>query len=157
METLIIFGAKYLFAAILQGAAAPLISLTASDRKEYVKAGILTLIAVIALKTAAASLYYDPRPFTQGAHALIDHAANNGFPSDHALFSFTLAFLSLSVSMRIGLTLIPTAAIVGTCRVLAGVHHPVDIVAGAVLGAAAVAAGTGVSRLVPPRKAATQE
>jgi undecaprenyl-diphosphatase len=91
----------------------------------------------------------DPRPFTQGVHPLFPHAADNGFPSEHALFSFTLAFLSFSVSRLVAYGLLPLAMIVGACRVLAGVHHTVDIIAGAVLAAAAVAPGVWLANVNP--------
>ncbi len=83
-------------------------------------------------------LYYDPRPFVaQHIHPLFAHAADNGFPSDHAALTMFLAVCVLFYSRLWGGALVVNALLVGTARVLAHVHSPLDIVAGFVFAAVA--------------------
>ncbi|HQU08167.1 MAG: hypothetical protein B7X04_00030 [Parcubacteria group bacterium 21-54-25] len=88
----------------------------------------------------AGFLYYDPRPFVV-LHVvpLISHAADNGFPSDHALLMGTLAAIVTVFNRRIGALLWALAILVGVARVLAAVHHPIDILASFVIAIAAAA------------------
>ncbi len=58
---------------------------------------------------------------------LITHAADNGFPSDHTLLTMTIASILFLYNKRLGIVLAILAVIVGYSRVLAKVHHPVDI------------------------------
>lgn len=56
------------------------------------------------------------------------------FPSGHATFYMALAFSIYFSHKKAGLVLIFLALIIGTARVMAGVHYPVDILGGYVLG-----------------------
>lgn len=80
-----------------------------------------------------------PRPFVLGlAPAYIAHSARGSLPSTHAAVMFMVAFgFMLSPSLRkLGVPLLALAAITGWARVYVGVHFPLDIAAGLVLGAA---------------------
>ncbi|QSI31099.1 phosphatase PAP2 family protein [Variovorax sp. RKNM96] len=80
-----------------------------------------------------------PRPFVLGlAPAYIAHSGRGSLPSTHAAVMFMVAFaFMLRPSLRkLGLPLLALAAITGWARVYVGVHFPLDIVAGLVLGAA---------------------
>lgn len=79
-----------------------------------------------------------PRPFVLGlAPAYIAHAGRGSLPSTHAavMFMVALAFLLRPSLRRLGLTLLAVAAATGWARVYVGVHFPLDIVAGLLLGA----------------------
>lgn len=102
----------------------------------------------LALDDVAGRLYYDPRPFvTHQLVPIIPHAADNGFPSDHALLTAFLAFTMLLYSRRLALVLFLNALLVSWARVAAHIHNPRDIVGGFVLAAIAVAIVDGVTRL----------
>ena len=58
---------------------------------------------------------------------LIAHAADNGFPSDHTLFGAAIASVIFLFDKKWGTGLFMLAFLVGVSRVLAGVHHFVDI------------------------------
>jgi undecaprenyl-diphosphatase len=134
MDFLIVFGAKYLVFFVVLGS---LIVLTLIDKREQRKFLFATVIAGVTatiLKQVASSVYDDPRPFTQGVHALIAHSIENGFPSDHTVLSFCAAALAFDFRRKIGLCLLLLSALVGISRVLAGVHHPIDVIAGAAIG-----------------------
>jgi undecaprenyl-diphosphatase len=88
----------------------------------------------------AGHLHYDTRPFvTQHLVPLIPHAADNGFPSDHALFTAFLGFTMLLYSRALGAVLLLIAVLVGAARVAAHIHNPQDIVASFVIAALSVA------------------
>lgn len=102
----------------------------------------------LALDDVAGRLYYDPRPFvTHHLVPIIPHAADNGFPSDHALLTAFLAFTMLLYSRRLALVLFLNALLVSWARVAAHIHNPRDIVGGFVLAAIAVAIVDGITRL----------
>lgn len=140
MDSLIIFGAKYLFVTL------PLIFCVAwfqASRKNKVNMALAIILAGIAagiLDKAFSKLYYDPRPFV-GHHVtpLIKHAADNGFPSEHTLLTFTIAAVLFFYRPKLSYAAGILAAIVGISRVAAHVHSPIDIIGGALMG---IIAGT---------------
>lgn len=96
-------------------------------------------LLALALATIAGHLYYDPRPFvTQHVKPLFAHAPDNGFPSDHALFTSFLGFSVLMYSRKVGAVLLVIAVAVGAARVAAHVHTPLDIAGSFVFSALAV-------------------
>ena len=66
------------------------------------------------------------------------HAADNGFPSDHALLTAFLGFTMLLYSKRVGIFLLVIALIVSWARVAAHIHNPRDIVGSFVIAAVSV-------------------
>jgi len=80
-----------------------------------------------------------PRPFVADpgrVHLFARHAADPGFPSDHATAAFAIAVAILLRSRRAGLVVLAAAAILAAARVGMGVHYPTDVLGGAALGAA---------------------
>ncbi|NIT03555.1 phosphatase PAP2 family protein, partial [Candidatus Saccharibacteria bacterium] len=57
------------------------------------------------------------------------------FPSGHTTFLAALGTASFFTDRWVGVTVIILALLTGMGRVLAGVHYPVDIVGGFLLGA----------------------
>src|SRR5947209_171979 len=92
MDSVTIFGAKYLFVAVVLIYILIWAQANKKIRIELIASAITSgIIAAIADKIGG-KLYYDPRPFvSHHLHPLIAHAADNGFPSEHTLFSMTLA------------------------------------------------------------------
>lgn len=100
---------------------------------------IVTLPAIYLTARIASLLYFNPRPFVVGNFTpLIEHANNNGFPSDHTLLSAAIAMVVYFFNKKVGVFLLILAFLVGLARVLAGVHHFVDII-GSVAIAIAIA------------------
>jgi undecaprenyl-diphosphatase len=102
---------------------------------QLVAGGVLALV----LSAVASSLFYDTRPFvTHHLTPIIAHAADNGFPSDHALFTSFLAFTMLLYSKRTAIILFVIALLVSWARVAAHIHNPIDIVGSFVIAGVAV-------------------
>lgn len=134
MDTLIIFAAKYLFLASLLFTAYFLFKSPAELRQKIVKFGLFSLPLTYLMGLAARMLYYNPRPFFEENFApLIPHLADNGFPSDHTLLLAGLATLIYFFDRKLSIPLWVITILVALARILAGVHHLLDIVASIVI------------------------
>lgn len=79
---------------------------------------------------------YSPRPFLilENVKQLIIHDPTSSFPSGHASFYFALATGIYFIDKRTGLWFLVLAGLIGFSRIYVGVHWPLDVVAGAILG-----------------------
>ena len=78
--------------------------------------------------------------------ALVTRPHSHSFPSGHATTSFACATVLALTFPRLWLPLFVLAAAIAWSRVYVGVHFPLDVLAGAVLGAAI---GLVVARALP--------
>lgn len=107
-------------------------------RRGAVAAGC-SAVAALAIANVLAHLVDRARPFVSdpsGIHVFSQHAADPGFPSDHATASFAIAVAILLRSRRWGLLALAMAGVLAAARVALGLHYPSDVLAGAALGAA---------------------
>lgn len=134
MDILIIFGAKYLWIAPVLGA---LYVFWKSDSKKRIFGlAALALPVTYVCGVIARILYFNPRPFVVNNFTpLVEHVADNGFPSDHVLLVGAIAGVIGKYDTRWGALLWLIAIAVGASRVLAGVHHTVDILASLAISA----------------------
>ena len=136
MDNLVIFLAKYLIFIVVLMVFGAWLQAKVKIRWQLGLSVFLAVIIAIILGRLAAKLYFHPRPFiTNGTVPLIAHANDNGFPSDHALVAATLATAVYFYWRKLGITLIVLALLVGLGRVWAGVHWPIDILGGLIIGA----------------------
>jgi len=121
--------------------------LFAEDRRGKLYLGcsaVAGLVIVLILAKIAGSLYYDPRPFTVAPFPkpLIEHAADNGFPSDHSSAAGLIAVVIALRHRWYGALLGIAAIVLAWSRVAAHVHHVTDVIAGLAFGAVAAVLGT---------------
>jgi membrane-associated phospholipid phosphatase len=137
MDSVIVFAANYLIYLMVAGFAA--YWLVGEDRRGKITLALSAVIGLVLVLVAikiAASTYYDPRPFTQpGVTALVHHAPDNGFPSDHSAAAGLMATLIVLRHRWWGLLFGLAAAVVAWARVASHVHHLVDVLVGLGLGA----------------------
>lgn len=127
MTGVIIFTAKYLY--LVSCALFLVYGLITKRKKEFFLLSILVFPISYILALIAGHFFYDPRPFVVfNTIPLFPHTADNGFPSDHALFTGTLAALVTTFNPILGACMWGIALLVGMARVLASVHHTIDIV-----------------------------
>lgn len=127
-KELIIFSAQYLPFIIAAIAICFLFTLASEKRKEIIKFFLFSAVIALLFEKVLNYFIYTPRPFvSEGVTPLFSHAANNGFPSEHTLFAMVIATVVFVYSKKLGLLLMLLALLVGITRVLAKVHHPVDI------------------------------
>ncbi len=74
-----------------------------------------------------------PATYNIDLHPLID-LSGNGFPSSHAAFFSALAVTLFFINKKAGIWAGVGALVIGIARVLAGVHSPLDILGGFLLG-----------------------
>jgi undecaprenyl-diphosphatase len=131
--------AEVLFIALL----AALFTLTRgferrSARRGAVAAGLSAGVA-LAIAQVISRLVDRPRPFVadpSSVHLFTRHAADAGFPSDHATAAFAIAVAIFLRNRRWGLVTLGMAVVLSVGRVAMGVHYPTDVIAGAALGSA---------------------
>jgi undecaprenyl-diphosphatase len=108
---------------------------------------IVTAVIAFILAKIGGAVYNDPRPFTQDhVKPLISHAADNGFPSDHALLAAVIVAAILLVSPLWVAPFVLLAVLVDWARVGAGIHHFADVVGSSLF----VAVGLVVALVVAP-------
>lgn len=78
--------------------------------------------------------YHRPRPFAVFGFAPLIPESGYSFPSNHAVFFFSLALVTFFFSKKLGGWFLAGAVLMGIARVYVGVHYPFDIVGGAVIG-----------------------
>ena len=149
VASLLAEGSTWLCAALI---------LAATWMQPAVRARIALVLVVAALASLVsrelAVAIGAPRPFMLGlSPEHISHGARPGLPSTHASVMFTVAFMLVADRRlrAIGLVVLAMAVATAWARVYVGVHFPLDVVAGALLGAcmagAAQAALHGADRL----------
>lgn len=80
-------------------------------------------------------LYFRPRPFaSQTVHLLFYHPTDSSFPSNAAALGFAIAAGVWFHNRRWGWGLLLLAGLFGLSRIFGGVHYPLDVAAGALLG-----------------------
>lgn len=80
--------------------------------------------------------YFTPRPFIalDNVNLLFTRGANDSFPSGTTTFAFALATAVYFYNKKIGVFLFATATLIGLSRIIVGIHWPIDILAGGILG-----------------------
>jgi membrane-associated phospholipid phosphatase len=142
MHELVILLAKYVVVVPVIALAVVFWRLDKRLRLEMAVFLALSVILATVLAKLAATLHQDPRPFVHdGVTPYFAHGPDNGFPSDHTTYSAVIAFVVLRYSRKLGAALAVLALLIGSARVIAGVHHGQDIIA----GLAIAAIGTGLA------------
>jgi undecaprenyl-diphosphatase len=100
-------------------------------------AAVLSAGVALVIAKVISELVDRARPFVvdpHGVHLFSGHAADPGFPSDHATGAFAVAMAIYLRNRLWGTVALVAAAVLSVGRVAIGVHFPSDVLAGAVLG-----------------------
>lgn len=145
-NALAIFGAKYLFLAVVAIGSAVLLSHPGTTRKRIVFLAAFSWPTILIVAGLLSLLYRNPRPFVEhGFIPLIPHEPNNGFPSDHTLLCAAIASTLQPFQKRSALAAWLLTLVVGISRVYVGVHHPIDILGSIII---AVLVTSTVNRII---------
>lgn len=109
-----------------------------NGRVAVVAAGFSALLA-LGMAHLLADLWARPRPYEThpDAHLFIAPSHDTSFPSDHATAAFAIAVAILLRHRQAGWIALALATVLSISRVAVGTHYPLDVLAGAALGAAA--------------------
>jgi undecaprenyl-diphosphatase len=126
-----------------------------ADRRRHIQKGIM--VASASLGTAQGmveiinNIWARPRPFDEMEVNLIFYAPTDpSFPSNSASVLFGMAWGIFLYNRRAGLVLLSLAGIHGLSRIYVGVHYPLDIVGGMLLGLVVALFFWTVFRLLDP-------
>lgn len=97
---------------------------------------ISSLIARFIITELIRIFYQNPRPFevVPEINKLVEHSFGGSFPSGHTSFMFGLAVAVSLYHRRAGIAFLLLALLVGIARVAVGVHWPLDIIGGVLVG-----------------------
>ena len=120
-----------------------LVLLTAKNRRERRSAFSCVICTLLAAALSMAVLYllnthfFRPRPFSsRTVNLLFYHNTDSAFPSNPAALAFALSFAVLFYRRKVGAIMLALSLYMGLCRIVVGVHYPLDIVGGLMLGLA---------------------
>lgn len=136
-DGVVVFFASYL-AYILPAVLLALVFFSGYPRRVKIDLLLTAAAASIIARTGVTEViryfYHRPRPFSvlETNQLLTDSAWS--FPSGHATFFFALSTVVYLYNRRWGMASFAASALITVSRVIAGVHYPSDIVAGAIIG-----------------------
>jgi undecaprenyl-diphosphatase len=118
-------------------------------RPELFPLAVVTVIGSDAIALGLKHLSGRERPYVARPEPepLMTTQLDLSFPSGHAATSFAGATLLSLLVPRLAVPFLALAAAIAWSRVYVGVHYPLDIAAGAVLGAGVALAATALLRL----------
>lgn len=88
------------------------------------------------ITTVLKSIVSSPRPFIvfENIKPLFLHGGMDSFPSGHATFFISLAVALYMINKKVGYFYIMGALLIGLSRIASGVHFPIDIFFGYIIG-----------------------
>jgi membrane-associated phospholipid phosphatase len=108
--------------------------------RQGLRAGVAVAVGALlalALGQLLGSLFPESRPFVSDHFTpLVAHAADGSFPSDHLLVLGALVGGCLVAARPLAAAATVMALLVAAARVYVGIHHPVDVAAGFLVGVA---------------------
>ncbi|MDO8513766.1 MAG: phosphatase PAP2 family protein [bacterium] len=109
---------------------------SAPTKKAVFKSVVAAVFGWLVFGKALALLVNRPRPEAfAGTQELLFHRPDTSFPSDHAALLFALALsMRLHGYKRLGNIMFIIAGIISITRVFVGVHYPLDVIVGAIVG-----------------------
>ncbi len=138
-DILVVFFAEY-FQYLLIAIFLLLFYFSQYARQKKLRLFWVTVVSTIGARLGVTELirffYHRPRPFvTYQVHQLI---SENGwsFPSGHSAFFFAMATAIYFYNKKWGIGFFLAAVLMNISRVIAGVHYPMDIIGGAIVGMA---------------------
>lgn len=105
------------------------------QNQRAVLAATLSAALANALLKGLNLLYFRPRPFAQHTvNLLFYHPTDSSFPSNAAALGFAIAAGVWFYNRAWGWGLLAVAVLFGLSRIFGGVHYPLDVLTGALLG-----------------------
>jgi undecaprenyl-diphosphatase len=105
-------------------------------KKEQVIHALLACLIAWLIAVFIKNFFPTVRPFMVNGNEIkvIIPPTDGAFPSAHTVVAFAVAVTVFMHNKRVGWIFLVWAFVIGTARVIANVHYPIDIVGGAFLG-----------------------
>ncbi len=132
-----IFCANYLPYFLVFAALIAVLVLYTDWRKRFIAYAFMALSLILSrgLLTEIIHFIYDhPRPFVTLQFTPLVPESGSSFPSGHTTLFFALAAVIWYFNKKLGWYFIAGATIIGIARVFVGVHWPLDILGGIIVG-----------------------
>ena len=107
--------------------------------RKYWKMVILSFSVAILARFVIVDIirwFFDrPRPFVENhVNLLVDKVNQSAFPSGHAAFFFAISTIVYLYNKKAGLLFFIASFLISIARVFSGIHWPLDILTGAIIG-----------------------
>ncbi len=107
--------------------------------KKYKRMVFEALISAVFTRVVVVSFFRwilpRSRPFVENqVNLLLEHPPTSAFPSAHASFYFAIATIVYFYNKKAGIFFFIASFLIGISRVFSGIHWPLDILAGIVVG-----------------------
>ena len=117
--------------------------------------GVFAALTAMGLSSLAVFIvnvfYFRDRPFVDHDVALLFYRpTDSSFPSNVVAATFGIGAAVWVVNRRLGTAVLVGAAVLGVSRVYAGVHYPLDVLAGAAIGIVVAFLTLGLRELLMP-------
>ncbi|KKU03417.1 MAG: Bacitracin transport permease protein BCRC [Microgenomates group bacterium GW2011_GWC1_47_20] len=131
MNNLIIFFADY--AIFLLFALLPVLWL--KKKREMVLHAVISAFIAWLIGKFLKDFFAVPRPYlVNSTSPLAGHFSNGSFPSNHTTAAFAISVSIFLHQHRWGIPLIIFSLSIGISRILGGVHYPLDVLGGVIIG-----------------------
>ena len=137
LDAVFVFLAKFLPYFLVLGFLVLIFYKSSSRRRLffYIEAALALVLGSGLIVQFFRFFYHRPRPFEEiGFIPLISSSQSSSFPSNHATILFTLSLLVFYLNRKVGLWFFILSSLNGLARVIVGVHWPLDILGGALVG-----------------------
>ncbi|WFA88525.1 undecaprenyl-diphosphatase [Paenibacillus amylolyticus] len=105
------------------------------NRMMVIQAGLAVVLAEIIGKLAGKFYeHYQPFAVLPNVNKLLNHDIDNSFPSDHTILFFSISVSFWLVRRKGGWLWLALACCGAVSRVWVGVHYPIDIAVGTLIG-----------------------
>ncbi len=106
-------------------------------KRKWLIFGSVTLPAVLSflVNQLLALIKFRGRPFLNlDINKLVEPLSEKSFPSDHSAIAFAIAVAVYFHNKKLGKILLVLAFLIALGRIFGGVHYPIDVIGGAVVG-----------------------
>jgi len=136
LDSLAIFFAHYLVYFLAVGAILLFFLIKKKERIRYLfLAGISVMLSRLAITELIRLIWHRSRPFVEHrVNLLLEHSASGSFPSGHIAFLFALSAVIYFFNRRTGWLFFGLSFLVGLARIFVGIHYPLDILGGIIIG-----------------------
>ncbi|MBO1582757.1 undecaprenyl-diphosphatase [Bacillus sp. XF8] len=135
LNPMMVFVAEYMLYALVLGVLIYWFTRNNKNRMMIIQGGLAFIVAEIIGKIVG-QFYSHQQPFAvlPNVNQLVEHEIDNSFPSDHTILFFSLCASIWLIRKKEGWLWLMLAFCVAISRIWVGVHYPIDVVTGALVG-----------------------